>query len=130
LHVHDANGGRDLRWWSMDVVVMYERRYMIWVHYYRGMILMDLSSSHLQSSETYPLSPPPSRLQYAPLLVNRVGDSEDIEWGGQGCPKASRRVCVARYGIKFVSIDSQHWSNFGVGNHHVLMRSHRFRITT
>jgi hypothetical protein len=39
-------------------------------------------------------------------------------------------VCVTRYGIKFVSIDSQHWSNFGVGNHHVLTWSHRFRITT
>jgi hypothetical protein len=82
----------------------------------------------LSSETTDPPLPP--RLRYVPLPVDRVSDPEDPEWGSRGCPKASRRVCVTRYGVKFVSIDSQHWSNFGVWNHHVLTWSHRFRITT
>ncbi|KXG27935.1 hypothetical protein SORBI_3005G065400 [Sorghum bicolor] len=124
LHVHGANGGLDLRWWSTDAVVTYGRRYMILVDYYHGM-----SSS---SSETNPPSPssPPPRLRYVPLPVDKVGDPVDMEWGGRGSPKACRRVCVTRHGVKFVSIDSQHWSNFGVGHRHVLTWSHRFRITT
>ncbi|CAD6257860.1 unnamed protein product [Miscanthus lutarioriparius] len=126
LHVRGADGGRALRWWSTDAVVPYGCRYMIWVDYYRGMILMDMSSQ-LQSSSP---SKNPPRLRYVPLPVDRVGDPEDIEFGGRGCPKASRHVCVTRHGVKFVSVDSQHWSNFGVGHRHVLTWSHRFRITT
>jgi hypothetical protein len=123
LHVRGANdGGRDkLRWWSTDAVVPYGRRYMIWADYYRGMVIMDLSSQ--SDSET---TNPPPRLRYVSLPVDRVGNPD----GRRGCPKACRRVCVTRFGIKFVSVDTQHWSNFGVGNPHVLKWSHRFRITT
>jgi len=101
---------------------------MIWADYYRGMVIMDLSSSQSDSETTTNLPLPP-RLRYVPLPVGRVGDPED-KHGHRGCPKACRSVSVTRYSIKFVSVDTQHWSNFGVGNRHVLKWSHRFRITT
>ncbi|CAL4985436.1 unnamed protein product [Urochloa decumbens] len=49
---------------------------------------------------------------------------------GRGGPGHSRSVCATRYGIKFVSVDSKHCSNWGVGHMNVLTWSHTFRITT
>ncbi|CAM0146239.1 unnamed protein product [Urochloa decumbens] len=56
LHVHGANGGRDIRYWSTDAVVAdYQCRFLIWVDYYRGMILMDMSP--LESEKKNPPLP-------------------------------------------------------------------------
>ncbi|CAL4995249.1 unnamed protein product [Urochloa decumbens] len=121
VHVHGSNGGHGLRWWSTDAVVAdYQRRFLIWVDYYRGMILMDMSS--------WESSP---RLRYVPLPVETApGDPYDYIYHGRGCPGHSRSVCATRHGIKFVSIDSKHCSNWGVGHDKVLMWNHTFRITT
>ena len=62
--------------------------------------------------------------------MDRVRDPED-KHGRRGCPKSCHSVSVTRFGIKFISVDTQHWmSNSGVGNRHVLKWSHRFRVTT
>ncbi|CAN6374515.1 unnamed protein product [Urochloa humidicola] len=122
VHVHGTNGGRDLRWWWTDAVVAdYRRRFLIWVDYYRGMILMDVSSS--------PESPP--MLRYVPLPVETVpGDPYDYVCHGRGCPGHARSVCATRHGIKFVSVDSKRSSNWGVGHDKVLTWNHTFRVTT
>ncbi|CAL4982016.1 unnamed protein product [Urochloa decumbens] len=126
LHVHGANGGRDLRYWSTDAVVAdYQCRFLIWVDYYRGMILMDMSLP----DESEEKNPQPPRLRYVPLPVDTVsGDPDDYE-AGRGGPGHSRSVCATRYGIKFVSVDSKHCSNWGVGHMNVLTWN-TFRITT
>ncbi|CAO2141117.1 unnamed protein product [Urochloa humidicola] len=125
LHVHGANGGRDLRWWSTDAVVPdYRRRCLIWVDYYRGMILMDMPP------ESEEKNPPPPRLRYVPLPVDGVSENPYDFEAGRGCPACSRAVCATRHGIKFVSVDLQHCSNFGVGHARLLTWHCTFRITT
>ncbi|GJN07348.1 hypothetical protein PR202_ga25172 [Eleusine coracana subsp. coracana] len=56
-------------------------------------------------------------------------DPRYIEWdgGGRGRPQASCSLCVASSGIKFVSVDTQSCSNFGVGH---WKWTCTFRITT
>ncbi|KAJ1274862.1 hypothetical protein BS78_05G092600 [Paspalum vaginatum] len=116
LHVRGAHGGRDLRWWSTDAVVPYRRWFLIWVDYYRGMILLDTSS---QSEE----DPPPPELRYVPLPVDTVStDPEDMELG-RGRPEDSHCVCATRDGIKFVSVDRRHYRNFGVGHARMLRKT-------
>ncbi|KAJ1274861.1 hypothetical protein BS78_05G092500 [Paspalum vaginatum] len=125
LHVHGANGGHDLEWWSTDAVVAYRRRFFTWVDYYRGMILLDMSSQ----SEKKCLPPPPE-LRYVPLPVDTVpGDPED-PFFGRGHPRVSRSVCATRDGIKFVSVDRQRCSSFGVGPAGRLWWKETFRIMT
>ncbi|WVZ53795.1 hypothetical protein U9M48_004689 [Paspalum notatum var. saurae] len=127
LHVHGSNGGRDLEWWSTDAVVAYRRRFFIWVDYYRGMILLDMSSQLSQEK-----SPPPPRpeLRYVPLPVDTVpGDPED-PYFGRGSPRMFRSVCATRDGVKFVSVDHQRCSSFGVGHAGRLRWKQTFRITT
>ncbi|KAF8730940.1 hypothetical protein HU200_016815 [Digitaria exilis] len=124
LHVHGENGGRDLNWWSTDAVVPYQHRFLIWVDYYRGMIMVDMSSSE---SEEKDVAPP--RLRYVPLPVEKVlGDPDHIEYG-RGFPQGCRCVCATRDGLKFVSVDHRHTSNWGVGHREVLKWNHTFRIT-
>ncbi|CAN6374516.1 unnamed protein product [Urochloa humidicola] len=123
VHVHGTNGGRALRYWTTDAVVPYRGRFLIWVDYYRGMIVADMSSQ----SEKNPLPP---RLRYVPLPVGTVpeNDPEDREHG-RVFPGISRSLCATRSGIKFVSVDTQHVSNFGVGLTHMLTWKQTFRIT-
>ncbi|WVZ53796.1 hypothetical protein U9M48_004690 [Paspalum notatum var. saurae] len=87
------------------------------------MILLDTSS---QSEE----NPPPPELRYVPLPVDTVPtDPDDLELS-RGRPRDSRCVCATREGIKFVSVDRRHYSNFGVGHARMLRWEHTFRITT
>ncbi|TVT97033.1 hypothetical protein EJB05_57743, partial [Eragrostis curvula] len=107
LHIHGANGGRDLYWWSTDAVVPYRSRYLLWVDYYRGIIFADMAGPEKKPD-----------LRYVPLPVNPPKEfSNSNEWDstdGRKCPKASRNLCATRSGIKFVSVDRQRRSNFGV----------------
>ena len=104
-------------WWSTDGTVAHGNRFLIWVDYYRGMILADMSRR----------SP---KLRYVPLPVYSTPTYVDEEepFDGRGCPEASRSVCATRSGVKFVSVDTQRISSFGLG----CMREWKssFRITT
>lgn len=67
-----------------------------------------------------------------PFPVLSVGEPQDKHsrrGGSQVWPKSCRGVSVTRYGIKFISVDTQHRSNFGVGNHDLLKWKRRFRIS-
>ncbi|RLM69677.1 hypothetical protein C2845_PM17G03860 [Panicum miliaceum] len=122
VYVHGANDGSDLLWWSTDAVVPYRRRFLMWVDYYRGMIVADMSSE--SSGKKLPAPP---KLCYVPLPVDTlpVHPSGDC---GRGCPEASRCVCATRPGIKFVSVDHQETSSFGLGRMRTWTST--FRITT
>ncbi|CAL4995258.1 unnamed protein product [Urochloa decumbens] len=123
VHVHGTDGGRALRYWTTDAVVPYRRRFLIWVDYYRGMIVADMSS---QSEKN--LLPP--TLRYVPLPLGTVPDNDpDDREHGRGIPRSSRSLCATRSGIKFVSVDTQHVSSFGVGLAHMLTWNQTFRIT-
>ncbi|TVT97034.1 hypothetical protein EJB05_57744, partial [Eragrostis curvula] len=118
LHIRGTNGGRDLEWWCSDVVVPYRSRSLIWVDYYRGVIFADMTDEENKPD-----------LWYVALPVDPVeGNPYNIErYGGRGYPHRSRSLCVTRHGIKFVSVDHQRSTNFGVGQ---WKWTHTFRITT
>ncbi|TVU01033.1 hypothetical protein EJB05_53514, partial [Eragrostis curvula] len=72
--------------------------------------------------------PSPPELRFVPLPLDMTNENpEDFEWG-RGCPEASRSVCATRSGIKFVSVDHQEISSFGIGK--MKRWRHTFRITT
>ncbi|WVZ53794.1 hypothetical protein U9M48_004688 [Paspalum notatum var. saurae] len=125
LRVRRCHGGRDLWWWSTDAVVPYQGRFLIWVDYYRGVILLDTSSQSEKDA-------PPLELRYVPLPLDKDAvstDPDDIELG-RGQPEESRCVCATRDGIKFVSVDTRHCSSFGVGHLGMLKWKHTFWVTT
>jgi len=117
LHVHGVANPGDLHYWSTDATVAYGNRFLIWVDYYRGMILADMSRR----------SP---KHRYVPLPVYSTPTYVDEEepFDGRGCPEASRSVCVTRSGVKFVIVDTQRISSFGLGC--VREWKSSFRITT
>ncbi|KAF8711191.1 hypothetical protein HU200_029204 [Digitaria exilis] len=123
LQVNGANGGRDLQYWFTDAVVPYQDRFLTWVDYYQGMILADMSSQAEGKDEA-------PRLWHVPFPVDRVTDKPDHSDYGRGFPQGSRCVCATRDGLKFVSVDRRHTSNWGVGHHDVMKWNHTFRITT
>lgn len=118
MHVHGVTGRSDLFWWKTDAVVPYRHKFLIWVDYFRAMIVGDMSKS----------SP---ELRYVPLPVYSIPIFPEEPFAdGRQCPEASRSVCPTRSGIKFVTIDTQKVSSFGLGheeveehvqNHHVVV---------
>nr|CAB3491142.1 unnamed protein product [Digitaria exilis] len=123
LQVNGANGSSDLQWWKTDVIVPYQGRFLMWVDYYQGIILADMSPQ----SEGEDVAP---SLWYVPFPVDRITKNpEHIDYG-RGSPQISRCVCATRDGLKFVSVDHRHTSDWGVGHQDVLKWSHTFRITT
>lgn len=117
LHVHGVTDDRlDLIWWRTDAVVPYRHKFLVWVDYFRAMIVGDMSE---RSPE----------LRYVPLPVYSTPTFPEEPFAdGRDCPEASRGVCATRFGIKFVSVDTQRSSSFGLGG----MREWKstFRITT
>ncbi|KAF8730942.1 hypothetical protein HU200_016817 [Digitaria exilis] len=123
LQVYGASGGHDLQYWFTDTVVPYQDRFLTWVDYYQGMILADMSSQSEEKDEA-------PRLWYVPFPVDRVIDKPDHSDYGRGFPQGSRCVCATRDGLKFVSVDRRHTSNWGVGHDDVMKWNHTFRIAT
>ncbi|OEL20051.1 hypothetical protein BAE44_0018930, partial [Dichanthelium oligosanthes] len=105
--IRHADGFHDMLWWSTDVMLACDRRYLIWVDYFRGMIVGDM---------THPgngINPEEPVLQYVPLPVDPVqGDPYDSDYG-RGYPEASRSLCDTHCGIKFVNIN-QYGSSFSI----------------
>ncbi|CAN6374511.1 unnamed protein product [Urochloa humidicola] len=125
VYVHGANGGQDLFWWATDAVVPYRSRFLIWVDYYRGMIVADMSTCTGKKKAEAVVAP---KLRYVRLPVDTI---EKNPYDGDYCrgyPEASRSVCATRSGIKFVSVDLKESSSFGVGNMRTWTST--FRITT
>ncbi|TVT97035.1 hypothetical protein EJB05_57745, partial [Eragrostis curvula] len=117
MHIRGANDGCELDWWCSDAVVPYRSRSLIWVDYYRGVIFADLTNPEKKPD-----------LRYVPLPVEPPeGNPYNIEeYGGRGHPELSRSLSVTRYGIKFISVDHQRSTNFGVEH---WKWTHTFRIT-
>ncbi|KAF8730943.1 hypothetical protein HU200_016818 [Digitaria exilis] len=88
------------------------------------MIIADMQSE----SEGKDAVPP--RLQYVPLPVDMDSGDPDHSEYGRGYPQGSRCVCGTSHGIKFVSVDRRHTSNWGVCHREMLRWNHTFRITT
>ncbi|CAO2143517.1 unnamed protein product [Urochloa humidicola] len=122
VYVHGANGGQDLFWWATDAVVPYRRRFLIWVDYYRGMIVADMIPCSGKKEEAAP------KLWYVRLPVDTIENNPYDSDYDRGYPEVSRSVCATCSGIKFVSVDHKESSSFGVGNMRTWTST--FRITT
>uniref|UniRef100_A0A0D9UY40 DUF1618 domain-containing protein n=1 Tax=Leersia perrieri TaxID=77586 RepID=A0A0D9UY40_9ORYZ len=95
VYISNANTdvSADLCWWSTDAVLPYRRGYLIWIDYFRGMIVGKIDSTEK------PL------VWYVPFPINPVrGNTYDSDYG-RGYPETSRSLCDTRDGIKFISID-------------------------
>uniref|UniRef100_K3ZLE1 DUF1618 domain-containing protein n=1 Tax=Setaria italica TaxID=4555 RepID=K3ZLE1_SETIT len=93
LHVSDGSDGQKLLGWSTDAVVPYRRRFLIWVDYYRGMIIAAVSPE----SDT---KMPNLKLRYVPLPVYTAARTVH-GFDGRENPGVSRSLCVTRSGVKF-----------------------------
>ncbi|CAN6380828.1 unnamed protein product [Urochloa humidicola] len=126
LHIPGDSNGLHLLWWSTDAAVAYRRRFLIWVDYYRGMIVADMSPE----SDRWKTTIPDLRLRYVPLPVYTapMNAHERLD-DDRPNPEVSRSMCVTISGVlKFVSVDTKRISGYGIG----LFRtwSSTFRVTT
>ncbi|KAK3118065.1 hypothetical protein QOZ80_9BG0693740 [Eleusine coracana subsp. coracana] len=103
IQVYHCRGGSDMYWWSTDAVVPRCGNHLVWIDYYRGMIIGTMRGTVREPC-----------LEYVAFPIHPVqGNPEDSDHG-RGCPETSRNVCVTRnHLIKFICVN-QHSSGFSI----------------
>ncbi|RLM92376.1 hypothetical protein C2845_PM08G18520 [Panicum miliaceum] len=103
LPVRCENGDLlDLSRWSTDRVLPY-RHHLIWVNYYRGMIMVDMEDPWRQR---------PRSIRYVPLPVDAAKRMIRDDWNyGRRCHEAYHNIFATGSTIKFVTIINQQHSS-------------------